>query len=169
MSLLAAFAPVLFLLALVAGAWIVRRLHPPPPRSPDAEGLRSVARFSHRGSDPAGLMDALASALEGSGFAVEPWVFSRDGCVLACSREGDRYRVVLELFGEVTLLVHGVIDELPYLVAPSASETTRALLERVDGVLREDPRVRRLRWLRREASALPREAPSERPFDERER
>ncbi len=164
MTRFAALAPLLFLAALVLGLAVMRRLFPPPPRSPDAPGLRSVARFRHQGSDPASLMDALVVALEAAGFSVSPWRFQREGCVVFAERGPARARLELLLYGEATLLATAIVDELPFFVALPDDETSRALLRAAHATLRAHPRVEALRWLAREHAERGRPPFADRPF-----
>jgi hypothetical protein len=166
MSWLALLAPVFFVFALFALLALAKRVSPRAPPTPDPVGLRTVARFSYESGDPASLMDALARALEEASLETSPWRWDREGAYLECSFGTARFQIDLTVYGETCLFVSGVGTESPMLGPPVDGEGTRRVLRAVDGALRTHPKVRELRWRRREIDAVGGEGQHSAPFDD---
>jgi hypothetical protein len=166
MSWLALLAPLFFMLALVGMLAVAKRLAPRSPPSPDPVGLRTVARFSYESGDPASLMDAIARALEEASVETSPWRWDREGAYVECSFGTARFQIDLCVYGETSLFVNGVGTESPILGPPIDGEGTRKVLRAVDGALRSHPKVRELRWRRREIDAVGGEGQHSAPFDD---
>lgn len=166
MSWFAFLAPLVFMAALLGMLAIAKRLAPRSPPRPDAVGLRTVARFSYEGADPASLMDALAKALEEASVETTPWRWDREGCYVECTYGTARFQVDLYVYGETSLFVSGVGLDAPIVGPPVDGEGTRKILRAVDGALRAHPKVRELRWRRREIDAVGGEGQHSAPFDD---
>lgn len=166
MSWFALLAPLFFLAALFAMLVVAKRLAPRSPPTPDPVGLRTVARFSYEGGDPASLMDAIAKALEEASVETSPWRWDREGCYVECTHGTARFQVDLYVYGETSLFVNGVSTESPLLGPPIDGEGTRKVLRAIDGALRAHPKVRELRWRRREIDQSGGEGQHSTPFDD---
>jgi hypothetical protein len=158
--------PLFFMAALVAMLHAAKRLAPRKPPSPDPVGLRSVARFTYEAGDPASLMDAIAKALEDASVETTPWRWDREGCYVECTYGTARFQIDLYVYGETSLFVNGLSSETPILGPPVDGEGTRKVLRAVDGALRSHPKVRALRWRRREIDAVGGEGQHASPFDD---
>lgn len=157
--------PVFFAVLLVLVA-VKNKLAPAPLPTPDPVGLRTVARFSYEGGDPAGLMDALAKALEEASIECSPWRWDREGAYVECGVGTTRFQVDLYVYGETSLFVQGVGTTGTIIGPPIDGEATRKVLRAIDGALRAHPKVRELRWRRREIDAVGGEGQHSAPFDD---
>lgn len=157
--------PIFFATLLVMVA-VKNKLVPPPPPAPDAVGLRSVARFTYDNGDPASLMDAIARALEAASVECSPWRWDREGAYVECGIGTARFQVDLYVYGETSLFVSGVGTGPALLGPPLDGEATRKILRALDGALRAHPKVRDLRWRRREIDAVGGEGQHSAPFDD---
>ncbi len=157
--------PVFFAMLIVLVA-VKNKLVPPPPPAPDPVGLRTVARFSYEGGDPSSLMDAIARGLEEASVECSPWRWDREGAYVECGVGTTRFQIDLFVYGETSVFLQGVGTAGAILGPPLDGDATRRILRALDGALRSHPKVRELRWRRREIDAVGGEGQHSAPFDD---